>query len=301
MATFAQDDDGVVVIIGSGAGGGTLANALAKQKIRSVVLEAGKRHTLEDIENDEWAMFKKISWLDKRQAAGGWHLTENNPTLPAWIVKGVGGSTVHWAGIALRFRDFEFKMQSINWRHRRRQPARLAGDAGGDGALVREGREAHGRDRAEHRHGLSPLAQLFKVLATGAKRVGYKEILSGPMAINTEPYDDRAACQQLGFCMQGCKMGAKWSTLYTDIPRAEASGYCEVRPQSMVLRIEHDAKGRANAVVYADASGTIQRQKARVVCVAATPSSRRACCSTPPRQCSQTGWPTPPARSGATT
>lgn len=114
MATFAQDDDGVVVIIGSGAGGGTLANALAKQKIRSVVLEAGKRHTLEDIENDEWAMFKKISWLDKRQAAGGWHLTENNPTLPAWIVKGVGGSTVHWAGIALRFRDFEFKMQSIN-------------------------------------------------------------------------------------------------------------------------------------------------------------------------------------------
>lgn len=59
MATFAQDDDGVVVIIGSGAGGGTLANALAKQKIRSVVLEAGKRHTLEDIENDEWAMFKK--------------------------------------------------------------------------------------------------------------------------------------------------------------------------------------------------------------------------------------------------
>src|SRR3546814_15403253 len=59
-------------------------------------------------------MFKKISWLDKRQAAGGWHLTENNPTLPAWIVKGVGGSTVHWAGIALRFRDFEFRMRSIN-------------------------------------------------------------------------------------------------------------------------------------------------------------------------------------------
>src|SRR3546814_18539874 len=63
-------------------------------------------------------------------------------------------------------------------------------------------------------------------------------------------------------------MGAKWSTLYTDIPRAEASGYCEVRPQSMVLRIEHDAKGRASGVVYADADGNIQRQKARVVCVA---------------------------------
>ena len=112
MATFAQDDDGVVVIIGSGAGG-TLANALAKQKIRSVVLEAGKRHTLEDIENDEWAMFKKISARQahrRRRLA----LAENNPNLPAWIVKGVGGSTVHWAGIALRFRDFEFRMRSIN-------------------------------------------------------------------------------------------------------------------------------------------------------------------------------------------
>ncbi|MCZ4128967.1 GMC family oxidoreductase [Stutzerimonas balearica] len=268
MATFAQDDDSVVVIIGSGAGGGTLANALAKQKIRSVVLEAGKRFTLDDIENDEWAMFKKISWLDKRIAAGGWHLAENNPNLPAWIVKAVGGSTVHWAGIALRFRDFEFKMQSIN------------GDIAGANLLdwpVTLEEMAPWYEKAEKHMGVTgpstgmayhPWHNSFKVLATGAKRVGYKEILSGPMAINTEPYDDRAACQQIGFCMQGCKMGAKWSTLYTDIPRAEASGYCEVRPQSMVLRIEHDAKGRASGVVYADAQGNIQRQKARVVCVA---------------------------------
>mgnify|MGYP002714245933 FL=1 len=249
MATFAQDDDGVVVIIGSGAGGGTLANALAKQKIRSVVLEAGKRHTLEDIENDEWAMFKKISWLDKRIAAGDWHLAENNPNLPAWIVKGVGGSTVHWAGIALRFRDFEFRMRSIN------------GDIAGANLLdwpVTLEEMAPWYEKAEKHMGVTgpstgmayhPWHNSFKVLATGAKRVGYKEILSGPMAINTEPYDDRAACQQIGFCMQGCKMGAKWSTLYTDIPRAEASGYCEVRPQSMVLRIEHDAKGKVNGVV----------------------------------------------------
>jgi len=26
-----------------------------------------------------------------------------------------------------------------------------------------------------------------------------------------------------GFCVQGCKTGAKWSTLYTEIPRAEAT------------------------------------------------------------------------------
>ena len=43
MTTHSQTDDSVVVIIGSGAGGGTLANELCKKGIKVVVLEAGKR------------------------------------------------------------------------------------------------------------------------------------------------------------------------------------------------------------------------------------------------------------------
>jgi choline dehydrogenase-like flavoprotein len=35
-----------------------------------------------------------------------------------------------------------------------------------------------------------------------------------------------------------------------------------------VVRIEHDDAGRANAVIYVDADGNMQRQNARVVCVA---------------------------------
>lgn len=72
MAQFDLGDDSVVVIIGSGAGGGTVANELALTGIKSVVLEAGKRFEMSDIENDEWKMFNKISWLDNaiRRAAG---------------------------------------------------------------------------------------------------------------------------------------------------------------------------------------------------------------------------------------
>ncbi len=88
------------------------------------------------------------------------------------------------------------------------------------------------------------------------------------MAINSEPRDGRAACQQIGFCFQGCKSGAKWSTLYVEIPKGEATGKLEVRPDSQVLSIEHDAKGRVSGVVYADKDGNQHRQAARAVCVA---------------------------------
>jgi choline dehydrogenase-like flavoprotein len=86
--------------------------------------------------------------------------------------------------------------------------------------------------------------------------------------VNPVPRDGRAGCQQTGFCVQGCTFGAKWSTLYVDIPQAEASGKCEVRAESQVLHIEHDASGKVTAVIYADRAGALQRQKARIVCVA---------------------------------
>ena len=88
------------------------------------------------------------------------------------------------------------------------------------------------------------------------------------MAINSGAARTARVCHQHGFCVQGCKTGAKWSTLYTEIPGAEATGRLEVRPSSMAIRIEHDAAGKATGVVYADAQGRQQRQRARVVAVA---------------------------------
>ena len=61
----------------------------------------------------------------------------------------------------------------------------------------------------------------YKVFAAGAKAMGYKEVHSGNMAINSQPRDDRGSCQQIGFCFQGCKSGAKWSHPdRRDCPRA---------------------------------------------------------------------------------
>ena len=69
-AKFELNDDGVVVIIGTGAGGGTLANELAQKGINVVALEAGGRHMPQDYQNDEWGSFGQISWLDARTTSG---------------------------------------------------------------------------------------------------------------------------------------------------------------------------------------------------------------------------------------
>lgn len=266
-APFDLSDDGVVVVIGSGAGGGTLGTELALKGISTVILEAGPRVEMEDFENDEWANFVNISWLDNRTTSGSWRVAKDFPNLPAWIVKAVGGSTIHWAGASLRFQEHELRARTVygdvpgasllDW------PITLA-----DLAPYYE--KAEDRMGVTRTHGIEGLPgnNNFKVFKAGADKLGYQNCHTGRMAINSAPRDGRGACQQLGFCFQGCKTGAKWSTLYGEIPKGEATGNLEVRPNAQVLRIEHDATGKVTGVVYADGNGTEQRQAARVVAVA---------------------------------
>src|SRR3979409_80574 len=140
-AKFDLTDDTVVVIIGSGAGGGTLANELAQRGIKVVILEAGPRREIEDFVNDEWESFGQLAWKDMRTTAGSWRVHRDFPNLPAWIVKAVGGSTVHWAGASLRFFPGARVQDPYRIRsHPGRQPHGLADHTQGSRALLRQGR-----------------------------------------------------------------------------------------------------------------------------------------------------------------
>src|ERR1700692_2016542 len=112
MAKFDLNDDGVVVIVGSGAGGGTLGNELAQKGFKVVILEAGRGVGLQDFINKEWEHFTQRDWTDMRTTSGNWRVHKDFGNLPAWIVKSVGGSTVHWAGASLRFDGDEFRVRS---------------------------------------------------------------------------------------------------------------------------------------------------------------------------------------------
>ena len=266
-APYDMNDDSVVVIIGTGAGGGVLANELAQKGVSVVALEAGGRYLPEDYINDEWESFGQLAWLDARTTSGDWRVANDFSGLPAWIVKAVGGTTTHWAGASLRFQDHEWKAKT---NYGDVQGANLL-DWPIDGAEMapyyEKAETKLGVTRTGDRAGL-PGNNNFKVFEAGAKALGYKEVHTGRMAINSADYDDRMACQQTGFCFQGCKWGAKWSAAYTDIPRGEATGNLEVRERAHVLKIEHDDSGKITGVLYADADGNQQMQKARIVCVA---------------------------------
>lgn len=266
-AKFDLNDDSVVVIVGSGAGGGTLGTELALKGIKTVILEAGARHEIEDFINDEWDSFAQLAWADMRTTSGSWRVARDFANLPAWIVKAVGGSTTHWAGASLRFQEHEFRTRSVY------------GDIKGanllDWPITLKELEPY-YEKAEFRMGVTrtngiaglPGNNNYKVFEKGAKAIGYQDVSTGRMAINSDERDGRPGCQQSGFCFQGCKFGAKWSTLYAEIPKGEATGNLEVRPNAHVLRIEHDASGKVTGVVYADKEGNQHRQKARVVAVA---------------------------------
>lgn len=253
--TFDLNDDSVVVVIGSGAGGGTVANELAQRGVDVVCLEAGARLTLADIVNDPAEMNSKMGWHDERRGEG------------VFLCKTVGGTTMRWSAVCPRFLQHELR------------PKTTYGDVTGTSLIdwpISLGELEPYYDLAEAKMGVSGTSGLpptpennsYKVLKAGARRIGYTDITNSRIAINSAVYDGRPACIQIGFCQSGCMVAAKWSTLYTEIPKAEATGHFELRTEAMAIRINHNSAGVLTSVVYRDRDGIEREQKARAVCVA---------------------------------
>ena len=122
------------------------------------------------------------------------------------------------------------------------------------------------------------------------------------MAINSVDDDGRIACQQTGFCFQGCKWGAKWSTAYTEIPRARRPATSRCATDAMSLQIEHDDDGQGDR-------RRLRRQGRQAAAAEGAHRLRRRQLDREPAAAAElglgdvpaTGWPTPRARSGATT
>ena len=267
MSTFDRNDHDVAVVIGSGAGGGTMAHELTRRGLKVVLFEVGRRESPASFHQNPGDAFAQLTWLEPRTQSGTWDPVKTSPTLPVWQCRTLGGTTVHWTGACPRLQPYEITARTTYGD----VPGTSLADWPIDYAELKRwyvvAEKRLGVTRRNGNPGM-PASNNFKVMYAGAKRLGYKRVHTNYLAINSRARDGRGLCIQQGFCVQGCKTAAKWSTLYTEIPRAEATGKLDLRTQSFVTRIEVDTAGRASGVVYRDANGVEQRQKARFICVA---------------------------------
>ena len=108
MRCHRDEDEVDFAIVGTGAGGGTLACMLAEAGFSVVALDAGPFwRPLEDFASDEYEQ-EKLYWLGERITGGDdpIELGSNNSG------QSVGGSTVHFQMVSLRLGPHRFKARS---------------------------------------------------------------------------------------------------------------------------------------------------------------------------------------------
>jgi choline dehydrogenase-like flavoprotein len=259
------DEEVDFLIVGTGAGGGTLACRLAEAGFSVIAMDAGSYwRPLEDFASDECHQ-AKLYWTDERIIDG-----ENPLMLGANNSgKSVGGSTVHFAMVSLRFRPEWFKARSklgygadwpLDWREMWRYYAEV------ERALCISGPVKYpwGPRRPRYPYRAHPLNAPARYLARGAEKLGIKWTET-PIATLSAPRGKAHPCVYRGFCTTGCSTNAKQSVLVTWLPRALAAG-AEIRDLAMVGRIE-TRNGRATGVHY-HRQGEWRFQKAKNVVVA---------------------------------
>ena len=183
MANLAiSHGEAVVVVIGSGAGGGTLANELTQRGVDTVVLEAGSRLDLEDFLADEWGdaegPWETVNWRDKRLLTGNSPVVPDYSNSPTWVLKTVGGTTVHWAAQGYRFTDHEWRPLSrygpIHGANMLDWPMDLE-------SLTPYYESAERKMRITGRNGVPffPHTRLYEIFAAGCRALGYETCSRG--------------------------------------------------------------------------------------------------------------------------
>lgn len=283
--TYKPSDEVDFVIVGSGAAGGVLAKELSSNGFRVVVLEQGPYLKEADFSHNEVEVFLR-------------HGLTNNPTLQpntfrktpqdkaqkqqsVMYGRCVGGSSVHFTANYWRLHEIDFKERS--------KVGEIPGAAFADWPISYSDLEPY-YTKVEWEVGVSGLAGASPfdpprskpypmpplpvkgsgvIFERAAQKLGYHPF-PAPMAILSRPRPGRSACVNCGFCLGfGCEVGAKSSSLASMIPLAEATGRCEIRPNSYAHQIAMDKNGRAVGVAYFDARRNTYLQKAKAVILSA--------------------------------
>lgn len=256
------------VVVGAGAGGAAIAWRMTQRGWRVLLLDAGPAFDPAadyGLDRPDWeragfrhkpgslgqTRFAPLQRLDPALAdLRSWSLgqgptnrgTQRAVSGPGYHhVRGIGGSTLHFVGESHRLNPASMTMRSrhgvaADWplRYAELEPyyvevERQLGVAG----------PTEARDRwrsAPYPLPAHPLSRASSRLGRGAAALGLAWDANPRCALSL-PYDGRPACNYCGGCTHGCPRRDKGSVDVTFIAKAKASGLCEVRPDTTLVRI----------------------------------------------------------------
>ena len=286
-----------VVIVGSGPGGGACAFGLAKAGIRVLVLEAGPRFnpfTDYRLLRPDWERnrfpkpagsrgtytFGELQPLESRwdglrswnRVSGRINQSDRRRGWKYSHIRGVGGSTLHFAGEAHRLHPRAMKLRTLfgvgaDW------PITYAQlEPHYNEAEVVVGVAGPMHDLTRPRNQPYPLPPHGVSYASGKLVAGFEALGLGwqqnSLAILSRPYDGRPNCNYCNNCARGCPRTDKGSVDVTFLRKAVASEKCTIRPDSTVVRIDAGGGDRVSGVDYFDKDGNLQKVTARVLVLA---------------------------------
>ena len=277
-----------VCVIGSGPAGGVLSKELAQAGARVVLVEAGRVMNPQEFHTHAWPY--ELPYRGKRDgpqpsAAYPAEITnairyEDCDDIAVDRIRAVGGRSIHWNAVCLRFAERDFRERSLegieeDWPLSYEELApyyshveRMIGVTGSKERLeiVPDGEY------------LRPLK--FRCSEQIVKRACAKmgiPMIPARKAVLTEPYDDRPPCHYCGHCMRGCDVGAIFSVPASMIPKAQRTGNFVLMPNRLARDLLVDREGKVRAVSVVNTTTRQEEQiRARMfaLCCASIESAR---------------------------
>jgi choline dehydrogenase-like flavoprotein len=281
-----------VCIIGSGAGAGPVAYTLAKAGKSVLVLEKGPWLNEKDFTKDEIGICRRDSYvpnlreefhtIENLNKEEEWYTYSNQKTgWSFWNGNMIGGSSNLMSGYFHRMKPIDFRLLSefgsieganvVDWpiSYEDLEPyfTKVEDVVGVSGKVINHPFQ---EPRSTQDFPFPPMIDhpFASWIDKAGDELGYHPFPM-PRAILTQNFNQRNSCSYSVYCgSYGCATGAKGSSRAALLDVAIRTGRCEVRPNSMVYKLESDAKGKVESVKYFDREGNSKTVDAKIFVVA---------------------------------
>jgi choline dehydrogenase-like flavoprotein len=251
------------IVVGSGPAGSMAAREFTLAGARVLLLEAGREVPTSEFAGHRWPYeFPHRGTWSEKQAPFYPDRIEDHIRAegdPVYVdrIRVLGGRSLHWNGVALRFSEDDFREGSIHglepdWPLSYQDLAPFYTDAE---RLIRVVGTREGLAVLPDGDYYAPPPRLRCAEQLGRRachRLGIDLIPVRKALLVGQPRGQRMPCHYCRHCMDGCEVGAIATSVNAILPDAVATGRLTIRTNALVRRVDVDAEGRATGVTFVD-------------------------------------------------